>query len=127
MNIDLQLRAMAQLFYWQRLYKASKENGIQLFDNSSNLSGLQIRFLYWLEVYDTLYSELARFENKFLTKNVIASSFRCDCYLTYRKKLNEFEWKKYRQEEKKRKIQENHPKRHKKGNMIPIEVDLRSE
>jgi len=127
MNLELQLRELAKSAYWQSLYHYSKENsGIQLFENISNLSGLQIRFLNWLQIYDGLYEDLAQHKD-FISQSVIRNNFRCDCYLTYRKKLNEFEWKKYRQEERKRKIKERHPKRHKKGNMIPVEVDLRRE
>lgn len=126
MNIDLQLRAMAKSAKYQMLYRASKENGIHLFNNSFDLSGIQLRFLTWLQIYESLYEDLAQ-QKDFISEKKIQDNFRCDCYLTYRKKINEFEWKKQKQEEKKRQIKERHPKRHQKGNMVPIEVDLRSE
>ena len=128
MDFEKQLRKLARTYFYQDLYKASKENsGIHLFKNNYNFSYLQIRFLYWLEVYEILYTELATKEDDFLTENVILDDYRCDAYLIRRKKKQEYEWKKYRQEEKKQKLREKHPKKFKTGNMIPIEVDLRSE
>ena len=54
MNLESAIRKLAKSVYWQSAYKASKENGIKLFDNDTNLSGLQIIFLYWLSLYDFL-------------------------------------------------------------------------
>lgn len=128
MNIETKLRKLARSSYWQNLYKASKENsGIHLFENINNFTYLQIRFLYWLAIYDILYDELARQESDFLTENVIENDERTDAYLAYRHQKTKYEWKKYRQEEKARKMKDKHPKKHNKGNMTLIDVDLRSE
>jgi len=128
MDIDLQLRELAKSNYWQNLYRTSKENlGVHLFQNTYNFTNLQIRFLYWLSVYEKLYEELVTMADDFLTEAVIEDSVRTDAYLIRRRKKNEYEWKKHRAEEKKQKIRKHHPKKHTKGNMVPIEVDLRSE
>lgn len=124
MNIDSKLRGLAQSTYWQNIFSASKDaNGIHLFDNVTNFSGLQARFLYWLTIYAGLYKQLDTFESNYLTEDVLKDEDRTDAYLLYTKKKNEYEWKKYRQEERK----QNRSSKRSKGNAIPINVDLRSE
>ena len=126
--MDKYLRKLARSAYWQNIYCASKEcNGIHLFENISNFSGLQIRFLHLLQVYDLLFSELARHEDTLLTQAVILDDDRCDAYLVYRNKKNDFMWKKLRKEEKMNEIKHRHPNNHKSGKTNLIEVDLRRE
>ena len=121
MNIDAQLRKLARSSYWQNLYKASKENnGIHLFDNVSNFSGLQGRFLYWLSVYDILYDELMKFGSPYLSEKAIEDNIRCDAYLYYRKKKNEREWQKHNREKNIPKI-----KNKSKENLTTFNVDMR--
>lgn len=124
MNIESKLRQLAQTTYWQNLFSASKtNNGIHLFNNITNFSGLQVRFLYWLTVYSGLYDHLDRKESDYLTEEVLKDDDRTDAYLLFNKKKNEYQWKKYREEEKKN----MRKSKHSKGNAIPIEVNLRSE
>ena len=99
MEIEEKLRLLARSPYYQSLWRASKETGISLFENDKNFSGLQIQFIYWLEIYEMLYSKLAQHEDKYLTEKVIESIFRTDCYLIYRNKKNDAMWKKHRQDE----------------------------
>lgn len=129
MNIETQLRTLAKSSYWQSLYRASqKSSSISLFDNKENFSGLQVQFLYWLQVYQTLYEELSTFEDEFLTEEVIQNNFRCDCYLIYRNKKYEFLWKKHRQEERHTRAKSNFKKNFKNpGKESIVEVDLRRE
>jgi len=76
--METQLRKLARSNSWQTLYSANKNcSGIKLFDNDSSFSDLQIRFLYWLEIYSMLYTELATKEDKFLTEAVINDEMRC--------------------------------------------------
>ncbi len=82
------VRKLARSFYWQNLYIASQEcNGIKLFENESNFSGLQLMFLYWLRTYKSLYEGLALEESPYLTENVIEDDLRCDAYLMFRNEL----------------------------------------
>lgn len=128
MDKEKQIRKLARSNYWQNLYRASKENsGIHLFNNTMNFTYWQIRFLYWLSVYEKLYEDLITMADDFLSEDVIEDDDRCEAFLTRRRQLNKHEWKKYRLEEKKQKHRKRHPSKHKKGHMIPIEVDLRSE
>jgi hypothetical protein len=127
MDIETQIRKLAKSSFWQSMYSASKENGVKLFTNETNLSSLQIRFLYWLNLYSTLYTELVTKEDKYLTEKVIEDMLRCDAYLIHRHKKHEALWDKYRREEVEREIKAAHPKKHKSGNMSVIDVDLRSE
>lgn len=128
MNTDNELRKLAKSSYWQSLYKASKtNNGINLFQNTSNFSGLQMRLWYWLNVYDILYDELMQLEDDLLTEKVILDNDRCDAYLVYRNKKNEYLLKELRLDQKRTEHKERHKNKHKDGNMNLIEVDLRRE
>lgn len=126
MNLQAKVRQLARSSYWQTLYRNSKEcNGINLFLNKDNFSGIQTEFLYWLSVYNMLYEELSKHESVYLTEKVIDSDVRTDAYLYYRSKKINYDWKqhqlKIQQEEKaykrKRKFSE--------GKQTDIEVDLR--
>ena len=128
-EIDITLRKLARSNYWQSLYHSVKEcHGIRLFRNESNLSGLQIRFLYWLKVYSILYDELSTHEDKLLTQDVIDDDLRCDAYLVYRNKKHDYLWRKHRREEAEaqrsagRKSKFNNP-----GKQSSIEVNFRRE
>lgn len=125
MDIEKQIRKLACSSAWQKLYEASKNNsGIQLFENNCNFSAIQLRFLYWCNVYNMLYSELMTKEDKFLSEKVIEDMDRCDAYLIRRNKKHEALWEKYRREEVEREIKAQHPKNHKSGKMNVIDVEL---
>lgn len=97
--IETKLRQLALSTYWQSIYKASKENGIQLFENNTNLSGLQIVFLYWLQIYDILYDLIIKKEYLFLDEEYLKNPIRVDAFLYYRKRQNELELAKYKEEQ----------------------------
>ena len=129
--LDKKIRKLARSQKWQNLYQASKNCGfVSLFNNSHNYSGLQIKFLYYLSVYDMLYAELAKHEDPFLSEQVIQNDRRCDCYLIYRNKKHDYLWKQYRKDERARDLKNRNPNRRKrtsKGKQTSINVDLRRE
>lgn len=131
MDLDTKIRKLARSNHWQNLYVASlKNSGINLFQNINNFSGLQVHFLYWLSVYNSLYEELAKHEDDRLSEKVLEDDFRTDAYLTYRNKKNDYLWKKYRQDEKLRELQDrnkNKSKNFSEGKKTLINVDLRRE
>ena len=99
--LDAALRKSARSFHWQSLYRASKENqGIHLFENISNFSEIQVRFLYYLKLYNMLLDELNQKEWNNLFKQTIEDDFLCDCFLVYREKKLEFKLNKMKKEEK---------------------------
>ena len=62
-NMDYieEIRKLARSTYYQNIYSSSKELGsIHIFENIYNFSGIQVLFLFWLEVYSNLYSELSQ-------------------------------------------------------------------
>lgn len=102
MNIEEQVRKLARSQYWQAIYHASKEcNGVQLFENSSNISGIQMMFLYWLRVYALLYEELNSLEWSNLHEAVIKDDIHCDAFLYWRSRELEKRQREYREEERK--------------------------
>lgn len=118
--LEAKIRQLARSVYHQSLYKASKENGIQLFDNVTNLSGLQIIYLYWLEIYSFLYDLIAKKEYSFLDEEYIKNDIRVDAFLYYRKRQNELELAKYKEEQ----LQQKSKFKGKKGNQTYFNVDF---
>lgn len=84
MNIEANIRKLARSSYYQNIYNASKEcYGINLFENNKNFSGLQSLFLYWLKVYDFLFTLLMQKEYDCLQEWVIEDDVRCDAFLLF--------------------------------------------
>lgn len=81
------LRKLARSPRWQTIYKHSKEIGsLRLFRNTEELTQLQIDFLQWLAIYNSLEKELARGECPHLSRDVINDDIRTEAYLLYRHK-----------------------------------------
>ena len=102
MKLEHYIRFLAKSLYWQEIYRSSKEcNGIHLFRNVSDISGLQYLFLYWLRVYNFLYSELANSMWSNLDVDVIKDYERCDAFLYWRQKEIEKENREHKKQQKK--------------------------
>lgn len=114
------IRKLARSSHFQNLYSASKEAGtIKIFENDSNFSGLQVIFLYWLRVYDLLYSELAQKEWKYLSEDVVEDDVRCDAFLHWRGLQRSKEIDKYKQDQKTSKMNFKRP-----GKISTFDVDF---
>lgn len=125
-DTELKIRKLAKSVYWQNLYSASKTiQGVHLFNNDTNYTSLQLKFLYWLSVYEMLYEELAQHKDEYLTEKVIEDDIRTNAYLLYRNKKYDHMWKKMRLDEKMSEHKNKHPKKHLSGEMNLIEVDMR--
>jgi len=112
MYLENYVRDLAKSFYWQKLYSSSKtNNGIHIFENQTNFSGIQILFLYWLEVYHLLYTELSQKEWENLNEEVIKDNIRTDAFLYWRSKEQEHELYRIKQQEREYKAQNKKPQR----------------
>jgi len=81
------LRKLARSSQYQVLYVRAKELGcIHLFENTSDLSRIQMEFLYWIALYNRLYQDLAMGEDC-LTEEIIDDDLLCDCYLIWEEKV----------------------------------------
>jgi len=90
MQIEDKIRELARSNYWQNLYHSSKEiNGINLFQNDRDFSGLQNLFLYWLRVYHMLFEELGQKDWENLNESVLKDDICCDAFLYWRSKEQE--------------------------------------
>ena len=79
------LRKLARSVYWQNYYIQAKELGnLNLFQNTFSLSKIQMTFLHWLSVYNSLYSDLAMNED-YISEKVIEDDVRTDAYLFWRR------------------------------------------
>ena len=99
------IRKLARSIFYQNLYKAAKELNINLFENTTNLSGVQNHFLFWLSVYESLYAELNSKEWKYLDEKVINDDLRCDAFLYWRGQFREAEIDNHKREQKINKLQ----------------------
>jgi hypothetical protein len=120
MDIEKQIRFLARSSYWQNIYRSAKDIGsIQLFENKTNFSGLQSLFLFWLNIYDSLYADLAQKEWKYLDEKVINSDIRCDAFLYWRGQIREQEIIKHKREH-----QVNNLKLKDKSNVTTFDIDF---
>ena len=104
MTLEENLRLLARSSYFQEIYSASQKcNGIYLFNNQINFSGIQYLFIYWLRVYSMLYEELYSLEWENLDECVIKDNERCDAFLYWRRKQQEKKLREYKKEERKSK------------------------
>lgn len=86
MKLEEDVRKLARSFYSQKLYSSSKDcNGISLFLNKNNFSGIQVLFLYWIDIYSVFYQELQNKEWEYLTEEVIKDDIRLDAFMHWRK------------------------------------------
>ena len=123
MQIEKNVRKLAQSSHWQSLYRSSKEiGGIYLFNNQTNFSGIQASFLYWLRVYSLLYTELSDMESPYLTEKVIKDDMRTDAYLYYRNRKQEQSIKKSKLEAQQAEL--GNKKKHSGKNVTPFSVDM---
>lgn len=83
------LRDLARSPYWQNMYRTSKELKIKLFVNDSELSRLQIVFLSFLNLYDSIYTDIASDDSGLMNYERIKDDMIVDAYiLTKRKNRN---------------------------------------
>ena len=101
MNYKL-LKKLARSNKWQILYSRAKELGtLRLFKNDIDLTKIQIWMLYFLEMYSSLYTDLAM-DEEYINEEVIEDDLRCEAYLLYRKeKSKKQKSKKYTDKDKK--------------------------
>lgn len=82
--LDKVIKKLARSHKYQSLYSRAKEIGsIRLFTNLSSFSRLQSLFLDWLELYNSLYSDLAMGE-EYISEEVIKDDLRMEAYLVYK-------------------------------------------
>jgi hypothetical protein len=85
MNFDV-LRKIARSVKYQNLYCRTKElNNIKIFNNDSDFSYIQSMFLYYLELYNSLYTRLAQAEEN-LNEDIIEDWIRTEAYLFWKEK-----------------------------------------
>ena len=89
MIVENPLYKLARSSEWQILYGRAKElNGIQLFYNKTDFSRIQITFLQLLEIFSSLYLDLAMNE-ELISEEVINDQIRRESYLLYKRKKRE--------------------------------------
>jgi len=79
------LQTLARSNTAQTIYRHTKEIGsLRLFNNDTDLSHLQILYLYYLSLYESLYTDLSMGE-EFISEQVIEDDLRVEAYLLYKR------------------------------------------
>jgi len=79
------LRKLARSSKYQMIFTGMKElNGIKMFRNEIDFTGIQLLFLRWASVYHSLYTDLAM-EKSYISEAVIQDDIRTEAYLLYRR------------------------------------------
>lgn len=103
------LRKLARSVKYQNLFCMVKElGGLQLFENTHDFSKIQLDFLYWISLYNRLYTELAMKDHKYLSAKIIETDNWLDYYLMWE-----------RSKDKKSKVQDKNKKVIDKDSNIP--------
>lgn len=80
------LRKLAKSLHWQLLYVHAKDMGnVRLFENDVDFSMIQMKFIQWLRIYESLYSDLY-IKEEHISAEVIDDDLRCDAYLLWKSK-----------------------------------------
>lgn len=80
------LRKFSRSIRWQTLYARAKEIGsLKLFNNTSDLTKMQLLVMQWSEIYHSLYEDLAM-NKRYINEEVIEDELRTDAYLLWRRK-----------------------------------------
>lgn len=79
------LQKLARSNTAQTVYRHIKEIGsLRLFNNDTDLSHLQILYLYYLSLYESLYTDLSMGE-EFISQEIIEDDLRVEAYLLYKR------------------------------------------
>jgi hypothetical protein len=79
------LQTLARSNNAQTIYRHAKEIGtLRLFNNDTDFSHIQILYLYYLSLYESLYTDLSMGE-EFISQEVIEDSLRVEAYLLYKR------------------------------------------
>lgn len=98
------MRKLARSDKYQMLYNRAKEIGtLRLFQNDFDLTKAQTFFIYYLELYSSLYKDLSSKE-PYITEGVIDDDIRTDAYLLWRRKFKYKEEKESKNKKGKRQI-----------------------
>lgn len=82
------LKRLAKSDKWQIVYDKSKKLGsLRLFNNTSDLSKVQIYFLHLLGIYDILFTDLFM-KKDYMDESILNDELRIEAYLLLRQELN---------------------------------------
>ena len=77
------LRELAKEDYYQSLYSSCKELGLQLFENNTDLTRIQLWFISFMSIYSVINMDIALGE---ITDRVLENVIYEDAYLVYKKR-----------------------------------------
>lgn len=79
-------REVARSAKWQNIYNLAKDiSSIKIFKNNSDFTDLQLSFLRWLEIYNSLETDLA-LNKPYISREIIDDDIRTEAYLLMKSK-----------------------------------------
>jgi len=103
MNKFNPIREIAKTNHWQSLYVRAKDLKLSLFGNNSDYAFHQLILLQWLEIYDSLRTDIAMGEN-YIDEEKLKDDLLTDAYLTYRRRKRKREREEHKDEGRGKKI-----------------------
>jgi len=82
-NFNKELRRLASTSYYQLLYDGAKNLNLNIFKNSRDYTTVQLKFLQYLNLYDTLFCDFNLGE---VDEIVFDNEIYEDSYLLYKRK-----------------------------------------
>ena len=95
MDLLVILRTLAKNDYYQSLYSSAKELGLQIFNNQTDLTRIQLWFLSYMSLYAMINMDIALGE---VSEKVLEDTIYEDAYMYYKKKSSGKEMKKKTQQ-----------------------------
>lgn len=91
MELVTLLRKLAKSDYWQTVYNQSKEGHLQLFNNVTDFTDIQIRFIKYLGYYYALFTDIAMGD---VSEVVLEDEIYEDSYMLYKSKKDKVDFRK---------------------------------
>jgi len=85
------LRTLAKSNYYQTIYGSCKETGLKIFENTTDLTFIQLWFLSFLSIYSVLNMDVAIGD---APEKVLEDVIYEDAYLHFKKKSGQKDYKK---------------------------------
>ena len=85
------LRELAKNDYYQSIYNSAKELGLQIFENKTDLTKIQLWFLSFMGMYSVINTDIAIGD---VSERVLENTIFEDSYLVYKKRSMDKDMKK---------------------------------
>lgn len=97
------VKTIAKSIYWQSIFINSKEHNIKLFENNSDLTSLQVEFLYYLGYFNNAITDVAA---GLVSEKILQDEIYLEAYNKYKRMSFKKEKNKLKSDQIKNKVSE---------------------